>query len=49
MKAIDFLLASRQDMFQLLKKKLERAQEHKKVVDAHRKDVWFLLLVIGFT
>jgi len=40
--ALNFLLTSRQDMFQVLKKKLERAQEKmKKIADAHRMDVTF--------
>lgn len=44
MEAVDSLLASRPDMFQLLKKKLERAQEQmKKVADAHCRDVVFAI------
>lgn len=41
---VNFLQASRQEVFQLLRKKLERTQEQmKKVVDAHRRDTTFVV------
>lgn len=41
---VNFLQASRQEVFQLLRKKLERTQEQmKKVVDAHRRVTTFVV------